>query len=105
MLYFYLNQKKYLLDIFTPTGKGSDGCLGHGTLESSNRPKIVESLLGEEISHVAVSDKHVIASTSAKEVYAWGRNEDSCLGFTSKCILSNDRTLTKWEKKKDIKTW
>ena len=49
---------------FIISGKGSDGCLGHGTLESLNKPKIVESLLGEEIINVAVSDKHVLGRFS-----------------------------------------
>ena len=27
-------------------GTGSEGCLGHGTLEHSKKPRIVEALLG-----------------------------------------------------------
>ena len=37
-------------------------------MESSQKPKIVESLLGEEIVDVAVEDKHILAFTKG-EVY------------------------------------
>ena len=62
-------------------GKGSDGCLGHGDLRTAKKARIVEALLGEEVSDVACSDKHVLAMTNGKEVFAWGRNEDGCLGL------------------------
>jgi hypothetical protein len=38
-------------------GKGSDGCLGHGDLDSIKRPKIVEALLGSvDVSKIIVID-------------------------------------------------
>ena len=62
-------------------GTGSEGCLGHGTLEHSKKPRIVEALLGEEITSVACSDKHVVVVANGNKVFSWGRNEDGCLGL------------------------
>ena len=63
------------------SGKGIDGCLGHGSLDSIKKPKIVEILLGEEIVKVALSEKHILALTSTGDLYSWGRNLGGCLGL------------------------
>ena len=65
-------------------GKGSDGCLGHGSLEHSRKPRIVEALLGEEITSVACSDKHIVVVANSTDVFTWGRNEEGCLGLGGK---------------------
>ena len=62
-------------------GKGSDGCLGHGDLQNAKKARIVEALLGDEVTHVACSDRHVLAVTNKKNLFSWGRNEDGCLGI------------------------
>ena len=67
--------------ILMTQGKGSDGCLGHGSLESVKKAKIVESLLGEEIVKVALGEKHILALTQNGEIYSWGRNLGGCLGL------------------------
>ena len=38
-------------------------------------------LLGEEITSVACSDKHVVVAANGNKVFSWGRNEDGCLGL------------------------
>jgi alpha-tubulin suppressor-like RCC1 family protein len=38
-------------------------------------------LLGEEITSVACSDKHVVVVANGNKVFSWGRNEDGCLGL------------------------
>lgn len=70
-----------LIYFFLFTGKGSDGCLGHGDLKHAKKPKIVEALLGEEVINISCSDRHVLALTNSCEIFAWGRNENGCLGL------------------------
>ena len=72
-------------------GKGSDGCLGHGTLESIKKPKIVELLLGEEIIKVALNEKHILALTSTGDLYSWGRNLGGCLGLGN--VIKNEGSI------------
>ena len=38
-------------------------------------------ILGEEITSVACSDKHVVVAANGNKVFSWGRNEDGCLGL------------------------
>ena len=38
-------------------------------------------LLGEEITSVACSDKHVLVVANGNKVFSWGRNEEGCLGL------------------------
>ena len=38
-------------------------------------------ILGEEITSVACSDKHVVVVANGNKVFSWGRNEDGCLGL------------------------
>lgn len=73
------------------SGKGSDGCLGHGTLESIKKPKIVELLLGEEIIKVALNEKHILALTSTGDLYSWGRNLGGCLGLGN--VIKNEGSI------------
>ena len=44
----------------------------------------MEALLGEEITSVACSDKHVMAVANRTDIFSWGRNEDGCLGLGGK---------------------
>ena len=46
----------------------------------------MEALLGEEITSVACSDKHVLAVANGNEVFSWGRNEEGCLGLGGRYI-------------------
>ena len=50
--------------------------------ESSQKPKIVDALLGEEVVDVACGARHVVALTSDAEspVYTWGQDSKGCLG-------------------------
>eukprot|EP00095_Tigriopus_kingsejongensis_P009765 snap_masked-scaffold422_size175911-processed-gene-0.19 protein:Tk09765 transcript:snap_masked-scaffold422_size175911-processed-gene-0.19-mRNA-1 annotation:"hypothetical protein BRAFLDRAFT_205444" len=53
-------------------GQGASGCLGHGSLKDVMRPKIVEALLGDEISALACLRQRVGVLTSEREVFLWG---------------------------------
>ncbi|KAJ8040924.1 Serine/threonine-protein kinase Nek8 [Holothuria leucospilota] len=64
-------------------GSGAHGCLGHGNFQDVSQAKIVESLLGYEISHVACGASHVVAVTTEHEVFSWGRGDNGRLGLGS----------------------
>ncbi|XP_054857967.1 serine/threonine-protein kinase Nek8 isoform X2 [Eublepharis macularius] len=62
-------------------GSGSSGCLGHETFVDVSQPKIVEALLGYEITQIACGASHVLAVSNEGEVFAWGRGENGRLGL------------------------
>ncbi|XP_053130974.1 serine/threonine-protein kinase Nek8 isoform X2 [Hemicordylus capensis] len=62
-------------------GSGSSGCLGHKTFVDVSQPKIVEALLGYEITQVACGASHVLAVSNEGEVFAWGRGDNGRLGL------------------------
>nr|XP_028563298.1 serine/threonine-protein kinase Nek8 isoform X2 [Podarcis muralis] len=62
-------------------GSGSSGCLGHETFTDVTQPKIVEALLGYEITHVACGASHVLAVSNEGEIFAWGRGDNGRLGL------------------------
>ncbi|XP_029142645.1 serine/threonine-protein kinase Nek8 [Protobothrops mucrosquamatus] len=64
-------------------GSGSSGCLGHGSFVDVNQPKIVEALLGYEITRAACGASHVLALSSEGEVFTWGRGDNGRLGLGS----------------------
>nr|CAB3264292.1 serine/threonine-protein kinase Nek8 [Phallusia mammillata] len=69
-------------------GSGSNGCLGHGTLQDIEKPTIVEKLLGCELLQIATGSYHMLAVTSDNEVFAWGRGDNGRLGLSSDDIQS-----------------
>ena len=44
----------------------------------------MEALLGEEITSVACSDKHVMAVANRTDIFSWGHNQEGCLGLGGK---------------------
>ncbi|XP_071848979.1 serine/threonine-protein kinase Nek8-like [Apostichopus japonicus] len=62
-------------------GSGAHGCLGHGNFQDVSQAKIVESLLGYEISHVACGTSHIVAVSNEDEVFSWGRGDNGRLGI------------------------
>lgn len=67
--------------ILMTCGDGRYGCLGHGDLVSSQRPRLIESLLSVDVSVVACGAKHVVAVSKESKVFAWGDGKDGCLGL------------------------
>ncbi|CAK8692248.1 unnamed protein product [Clavelina lepadiformis] len=63
-------------------GSGSNGCLGHGSFQDMDRPTIVESLLGFELTQIACGSYHMLAVSSDGDVFAWGRGENGRLGLS-----------------------
>ena len=66
--------------ILLTMGEGRWGCLGHGDSKSLSSPKIVEALLGDDITDLSTGDKHVAVVTSDGEVFTWGVAVSGCLG-------------------------
>uniref|UniRef100_A0A8C2PY68 non-specific serine/threonine protein kinase n=1 Tax=Cyprinus carpio TaxID=7962 RepID=A0A8C2PY68_CYPCA len=64
-------------------GSGSNGCLGHGNFNDVTQPKIVEALLGYELVQVSCGASHVLAVTSEREVFSWGRGDNGQLGLAT----------------------
>ncbi|XP_029417251.1 serine/threonine-protein kinase Nek8 isoform X3 [Nannospalax galili] len=62
-------------------GSGSNGCLGHGNLTDISQPTIVEALLGYEMVQVACGASHVLALSTDRELFAWGRGDGGRLGL------------------------
>nr|XP_017496347.2 serine/threonine-protein kinase Nek8 isoform X1 [Manis javanica] len=62
-------------------GSGSNGCLGHGSLNDISQPTIVEKLLGYEMVQVACGASHVLALSTDRELFAWGRGDGGRLGL------------------------
>lgn len=62
-------------------GNGDKGCLGHGDYKSLSQPKIVEVLLGLDVTSVACGAAHVVVVTGEHEVYAWGQGLHGQLGL------------------------
>jgi alpha-tubulin suppressor-like RCC1 family protein len=62
-------------------GTGSDGCLGHGDYDDTPVPRIVQSLLELEVTHVSAGSTHVAAVTSDGGVYTWGCGDHGRLGL------------------------
>ncbi|XP_023575687.1 serine/threonine-protein kinase Nek8 isoform X5 [Octodon degus] len=56
-------------------GSGSNGCLGHGSLTDISQPTIVEALLGYEMVQLACGASHVLALSTDRELFAWGRGD------------------------------
>ncbi|KAF5916145.1 hypothetical protein HPG69_003220, partial [Diceros bicornis minor] len=65
-------------------GSGSNGCLGHGSLNDISQPTIVEALLGYEMVQVACGASHVLALSTERELFAWGRGDGGRLGLGSR---------------------
>lgn len=49
-------------------GEGTSGALGHRNYDNVEHPKIVEALLGYEISKVVCGGSHVVIMTTDQEV-------------------------------------
>ncbi|XP_035826052.1 serine/threonine-protein kinase Nek8 isoform X2 [Aplysia californica] len=64
-------------------GSGVNGCLGHGNCSDVTQAKIVEALLGYEVTQVSCGASHVLAVTNEHEVFAWGRGDNGRLGLGS----------------------
>jgi len=71
-------------------GSGTNGCLGHKNINDvrQTKAKIVEALLGCEVTSVASGAAHAMALTNDHDLFAWGRGDNGRLG------TGNEDTVT-----------
>ena len=63
-------------------GRGEDGCLGHGNYNNVWKPRLVESLLEQNIVQVSAIKSHVLAlDADKKTIFVWGRGKMGALGL------------------------
>jgi alpha-tubulin suppressor-like RCC1 family protein len=79
-------------------GKGSAGCMGNGSTNSSTVPLLVSALSAQTITAIAAttttgSDESAYALTAAGEIYSWGYNAQGQLGNSSTTIQFNSPGL------------
>ncbi|XP_053749269.1 serine/threonine-protein kinase Nek8 isoform X2 [Panthera pardus] len=75
-------------------GSGSNGCLGHGSLNDISQPTIVEALLGYEMVQVACGASHVLALSTERELFAWGRGDGGQEAQRVVCGIDSSLILT-----------
>ncbi|KAF4516945.1 hypothetical protein B566_EDAN005546, partial [Ephemera danica] len=61
-------------------GAGVRGCLGHGDLADSPRPRIIEALMSVDVVEVSCGSEHVVALSSQGSIYTWGQGHEGRLG-------------------------
>ena len=59
--------------ILLTMGEGRTGCLGHGDTRDLASPRIVEALLGDDITALATGSSHVAVVTGDGELFTWGQ--------------------------------
>ncbi|XP_049639888.1 RCC1 domain-containing protein 1 [Suncus etruscus] len=62
-------------------GSGRHGQLGHGTLEPTSEPRLLEALQGLRMATVAAGGWHSVCVSESGDLYAWGWNETGQLGL------------------------
>ena len=72
-------------------GSGANGCLGHGSGNdvAQTKAKIVEALLGCEVTLISAGATHLMALTNDHELFAWGRADNGRLGLGAGAGLSD----------------
>ena len=62
-------------------GRNSHGQLGHGDRESSAVPRALESMHRRHVHQIACGAAHMVALTTARDVFTWGSNQYGQLGY------------------------
>lgn len=70
-------------------GNGSRGQLGHGAIDSQEKPKMVENLAGLKMVSVAAGGWHSVSISECGDIYCWGWNESGQLGLPSPSMNTN----------------
>ncbi|XP_052100080.1 RCC1 domain-containing protein 1-like [Mytilus californianus] len=67
-------------------GGGTRGQLGHGTVDSTKEPKLIDSLAGLKMLAVAAGGWHSLCVSECGDIYCWGWNESGQLGLPSNTV-------------------
>lgn len=65
------------------SGLGFSGILGHGNLEDSKQPRLIEALVHTRVIDVAVGVRHSVAVSEKGQVFTWGSADMGQLGLGS----------------------
>ncbi|OXB77575.1 UNVERIFIED_CONTAM: hypothetical protein H355_002884 [Colinus virginianus] len=68
-------------------GGGRHGQLGHGSVESERRPRVVEALRGVPVRAVAAGGWHSACVSDGGDLYVWGWNESGQLALPSRAVV------------------
>lgn len=74
-------------------GFDDDGRLGHGSPGHQFTPKLIQSLAGVQVVHIACGCWHSAALTSAGAVYTWGSCKSGQLGQAHKNSVPTPRVV------------
>ncbi|XP_063067833.1 alsin isoform X2 [Engraulis encrasicolus] len=61
-------------------GRGQEGQLGHGDLQSGSQPMCIKCLSNKEVLRIAAGAHHSVAITAQSQCYSWGSNSSGQLG-------------------------
>ncbi|XP_031414211.1 alsin isoform X2 [Clupea harengus] len=61
-------------------GRGQEGQLGHGDLQSGLQPLCIKWLSSKEVVRIAAGAHHSLALTAQSQVFSWGSNSSGQLG-------------------------
>ncbi|XP_070553640.1 E3 ubiquitin-protein ligase HERC2-like isoform X2 [Ptychodera flava] len=61
-------------------GEAEDGKLGHGNRTQCDRPRVIESLRGKEVTDIAAGGAHSACITCSGDLYTWGKGRYGRLG-------------------------
>ncbi|KAK3912810.1 RCC1 domain-containing protein 1 [Frankliniella fusca] len=71
-------------------GDGSRGQLGHGNLESEEKPRLVEALSGIQVLRISAGAWHNAVVSSSGDLYTWGWGTDGQLGIDEEVEEEDD---------------
>ncbi|XP_071166813.1 uncharacterized protein [Mytilus edulis] len=71
-------------------GGGTRGQLGHGTVDSTKEPHLIDSLAGLKMLAVAAGGWHSLCISECGDIYCWGWNESGQLGLPSYTVREKD---------------
>ena len=71
-------------------GYGSSGCLGHGSILSSNHPKEVADIKDDCVVYLECGGYHTVAVTEIGEAIVWGRGDVHQLGLAHRQLCKDE---------------
>ena len=79
-------------------GRNAHGQLGHGDRAASDVPKPLDAMVRRHVHQIACGAAHMVALTTARDVYTWGSNAYGQLGYGDAlkyCLLPKQVLLSR----------